>query len=73
MPLLISLIIYRRNIGQTVNHLIFRTHLIQDLLMNYSMQHKTSSHHGDGNTVKRQTEWHFPKRMPPTENKSEPT
>jgi hypothetical protein len=38
--------------------------------MIYNVQHKTSRHHGDATlSTDRQTEWHFAKRMYPTEKK----
>ena len=61
-----SLIMYRHNTGHNFDCLKFCIDLVEGLLVNYSVQHKVSSHHDD-NTVKRQTECHFPRIILSTE------
>jgi len=56
-----SLIIYKHNIGHNVDCLKFCIDLVEGFLVKYSVQHKVSSHLHDDNTVKGQTECHFPK------------
>ena len=64
-----SLIIYRHNTGHNVDCLKFRIDLVEGLLVKYSVQHKVSSHLGHDNTVKRQTECHFPRIIHSTERR----
>lgn len=61
------LIMYRHNIGHNVDCLKFRIDLLEGLLVKYSVQRKRSSHRHDDNTVKRQTECHFPRIIHSTE------
>ena len=56
-----SLIIYRHDKGHNVDCLKFRIDMVEGWLVKYSIQHKVSSHRHDDNTVKRQTECHFPR------------
>ena len=62
-----SPIIYRHNTGHSVDCLKFCIDLVEGLLVKYSVQHKVSSHLRDDNTVKRQTECHFPRIIHSTE------
>jgi len=50
-------------------HLKFRIHLIEGLSVQYSGQSKVTGHHGADNTIRRLTECHVPRRVPPTEKK----
>ena len=51
-----------------LNHLKLRVDLAEGLLLKYSVQRGVSDHQ-DGDTVKRQMERHFPRRIAPTEKK----
>jgi len=62
-----SLIMYKHNIGHNVDCLKFCIDLVEGFLVKYSVQHKVSSHLHDDNTVKRQTECHFPRIIHSTE------
>lgn len=64
-----SLNIYRHNTGHSVHCLKFCIDLVEGLLVKYSVQHKVSSHLCDDNTVKRQTECHFPRIIHSTERR----
>jgi len=68
-----SLVIYRQNGGRNVDHLTFRIELVEGLLAKYSVQRKVPGHHDGYSNIKRLTERHFPRRIPPTENKCKPT
>jgi hypothetical protein len=68
-----SLVIYRQNIGQNIDHIKFRMELVEGLLVKYSVQHRMSGNHDGDKTIKRLMEHHFPRRVPPTEKKCKPT
>jgi hypothetical protein len=68
-----ALTIYRHNVGRKVDHRTFRIDLIDAQFVKYAVERKIPGHRRDDNTVRRQTERHFPKRIPPTEKKSKPT
>lgn len=55
-----------------LNHLKFRVALVEGLLVKYSVQHRVSGHQY-GDTIKREMEYHFPRRIPPREKKCKPT
>jgi len=67
---LISLVTYRKNTGWKLDHLKFRIHLVESLLLYYSFQHTTLGHHGTDTTTQRLRECHFPRGIPPTEKMS---
>jgi hypothetical protein len=67
------LVTYRQNIGQNVDHLKFRIDLHEGLLVKNSVQHRISGNHDGYKTIKRLTERHFPRTVPPTEKKCKPT
>jgi hypothetical protein len=67
-----SLVIYRQNVEQKVDHLKFRIDLVEGLLVKHSMLHGMSGHHDGNNTINRLTECHFPS-ISPTEKKCKPT
>jgi hypothetical protein len=50
-----SLVIYRQNIGRNIDHLKFRTDLVQGLLVKYSVQRRISGNHDGDKTFKRLT------------------
>ena len=60
----------QENTGRKYDHLKFRIHLVESLLLNYSVQY-SSGHHGSDTTIQRLTELHFPTGIPPTEKMSE--
>ena len=65
---LISLVIYRKNIGWKVNHQKFRLDKVEDLLVKYSVQCNMSGCHDGDNTVRRVIQ-HFPgKTLPQKRN-----
>ena len=68
-----SEIIYRLNVERNVYHLKFGINLVDELLVKYSILRGVSGHHDGDNSVDRLTERHFPRRIPPTENKCKPT
>lgn len=59
--------------NQIVDHLKFRTDLVEGLLVKYSVLHGVSGHHDGEDIIKRLTKSHFPKRIPATEKKCKPT
>ena len=59
-------------LNEMLNHLKFRVDLVEGLLVKYSVQHGVSGHQY-GDIIKRQMEYHFPRRIPPTEKKCKPT
>ena len=64
-----SLVIYRQN----VDHLKFRIDFVEGLLVKYSVHHGVSGHHDGDNTLKKLTECHLPRGIPPTDKKCKPT
>jgi hypothetical protein len=56
--------------GWKLDHLKFRIHLVESLLLNYSFQHTTSGQHGSDTTTRRLRECHFPRGIPPTQKMS---
>jgi len=59
--------------NQIVDHLKFRTDLVEGLLVKYSVLHGVSGHHDGEGIIKRLTKCHFPRRIPATEKKCKPT
>ena len=59
--------------NQIVDHLKFRTDLVEGLLVKYSVLHGVSGHHDGEGITKRLTKCHFPRRIPATEKKCKPT
>jgi len=66
-----SLVTYRQNVEQKVDHLKFRIDLVEGLLVKHSMLHGMSGHHDGDNTINKLTEHHFPK-ISPIEKKCKP-
>jgi len=67
-----SLVRYQTSLDWKYTHLKFRIHLVEGLSVQYSGQCKVSGHHGGNNTIRRLTECHVPRRIPPTEKKHQP-
>ena len=63
------LVVYQTNLGWKVYQLKFMIHLAEGSSIQYSGQCKVSGHHGGDNTIRKLTECHVPKRLPPTEKR----
>jgi hypothetical protein len=66
---LISLVIYRKNIEWKVSHGKFRLHMDKSLLAKYSVPCEILGHRDGDNTIRRAVQQHFTGKTPPTENK----
>jgi hypothetical protein len=71
-PAILSfLVIYRKNIGQKIDHIKFMLGLVECLLEKCLVQLIILGHRLDDGTIKKLSEWHFPRRIPPTEKTCE--
>jgi hypothetical protein len=64
-----SLVRYRNNLGWKYDHLKCKIHLVEGLSVQYAGQCKVSGNHGGDKTIRRLTECHVPRTIPPTEKK----
>jgi hypothetical protein len=67
-----AMIIYRSNMGRSMDQLSFRVQLVEGLFMKYAsaVKHKVPGRHSSDKTVPRLTERHFISKIPPTARKS---
>jgi len=61
-----SLVTYRKNTGQEVDHINFRTDVVKGFLVKYAAQHVLSGYHDSDQAETRLTKGYFPRRIPPT-------
>ena len=64
-----SLVTYRKNIGQEVDHLDFRTDVVKVFSVKYAVQHVLSGYHDSAQAETKLTKGHFPRRTPPHKSK----
>jgi len=61
-----SLVTYRKNIGQEVDQLNFRTHVVKGFLVKSAEQHVLSGYHDSDQAETKLKKGHFPRRITPT-------